>query len=128
MVKRPPARPVAEATPGAHIGAPELATARSTARQFVTTYLACQRRRCSIRSIAHASPALRRTLARQPVRVTPAQAHARPRLRAVAVTAQAGGTVRAIATLQDLGGPPYPLLLYLERRAQTWTVTRLGDL
>ena len=37
------------------------------------------------------------------------------------------GTARAVATLKDRGGPPYPLRLYLERRDTRWVVTRIGD-
>ena len=40
---------------------------------------------------------------------------------------QGPDSVRAIATLQAVGGPPYPLLLYLERRGTRWLVTRIGD-
>jgi hypothetical protein len=127
-LRRAPAPAVGTATPSVQIGASRLAAARASARQFIRTYLAFLRRRGSIRSIAHAAPILRRALAREPVRVTPAQAQARPRLRTVTVAAEPGGSMRAVATLQDPAGPPYPLLLYLEPRARTWTVTRLGDL
>lgn len=37
------------------------------------------------------------------------------------------GSARAVATLKDRGGPPYPLRLYLERRGTRWVVTRIGD-
>ena len=37
------------------------------------------------------------------------------------------GSARAVATLKDRGGPPYPLPLYLERRGALWVVTRIGD-
>jgi len=36
-------------------------------------------------------------------------------------------TVRAVAILQDAGGPPYRLAFCLERRGPRWPVTRLLD-
>jgi hypothetical protein len=108
------------------IARPELAAARAGARIFLSAYLARLRGRGSVRAITHAAPELLRELTRHPVRVTPAQDRMRPRVLRLSV-ARAGGSVRAVAILQDSGGPPYPLLLYLERRASVWTVTRLGD-
>jgi hypothetical protein len=128
-VHHPRPHPIVSATPTpTSIEAPELAAGRASARAFVTAYLAYLRRRGSVRAIPHAAPKLRHVLARRPVRVTPAQLQAGPRLQALSFAVQAGGSLRAVATLQDPGGPPYPLLLYLERRRTAWTVTRLGDI
>ena len=125
---RPRLQPVVQATRTPQsIGRSELAAARASARVFLTGYLAHLHGRGPVRAVGHAAPELLRELARQPVRVTPAQEHTRPHVNSLNVAAQTGAIVRAVATLQDPGGPPYPLLLYLERRASGWTVTRLGD-
>jgi hypothetical protein len=127
-VSRPRPRPLVDATQTPwSIERSEFADARASARAFLATYLAYLHRRGPVHAIAHAAPELLRALARHSVRLTPAQQQARPRQRALSVAVQAGGSVRAVATLQDPGGPPYPLLLYLEWRGTVWTVTRLGD-
>jgi hypothetical protein len=43
------------------------------------------------------------------------------------VTAEGPGRARAVAIVQDAGGPPYTLLLYLELHGSRWLVTRIGD-
>jgi hypothetical protein len=129
IASHPRPQPIVSATPTpTSIDARELTAGRASARVFATAYLAYLQRRGSLRAIPHAAPKLRRALAIRPVRVTPAQRHAGPRLRALSVAVQASGSLRAVATLQDPSGPPYPLLLYLERRRTAWTVTRLGDI
>jgi hypothetical protein len=129
IVRHPRPHPIVSATPTpTSIDGRDLTAGRASARAFVMAYLAYLQRRGSVRAIPHAAPKLQRALARRPVRVTPAQLQAGPRLRALTVAVPAGGSLRAVATLQDPGGPPYPLLLYLERRRTAWTVTRLGDI
>jgi hypothetical protein len=108
-------------------GRSKLTDARSSARSFLSAYLAHVHGRGSVRAITHAAPELLRELTRHPVRVTPGQERIRPQIRSLNLAAQTGASVRAVAILRDSGGPPYPLLLYLERRASIWTVTRLGD-
>ena len=106
---------------------PDLSAARSAARGFLAGYLAYVHGRGSTRAIEHTTPQLRRELSRRPARVTPTQESGATLARRLTLDVQAGGGVRALATLHDRGGPPYALLLYLERRASGWTVTRLGD-
>jgi hypothetical protein len=108
--------------------APEaVARARGAVRAFLADYLAFAHGRGSSRSIQHASPQLLRELRRHPPRVTPAQEAARTRVRRLAIKAEANLTARVTATLSDLGGPPYRLVLYLERRRSGWLITRIGD-
>ena len=95
---RPHPRIDARPSPGS-AGRSELVAARSSARDFVTAYLAYLGQRGPIRAIAHAAPTLLRAIAREPVRVTPAREQHPPLLRALSVVAQTGGTLRAVATL-----------------------------
>jgi hypothetical protein len=104
-----------------------VAQARSAARAFLAGYLAFVRRGGSSRRIQHASPQLLRELRRQPPRVTPAQEAARTRVRRLVIKATPNLTARVTATLSDVGGPTYRLVLYLERRRSGWLVTRIGD-
>jgi hypothetical protein len=103
------------------------AAARATARRFLTDYLRLVRGRHSTRTLSDAAPELRRDLRRHPARPTPTQQLRPATIRAVEVTLQGPDSVRAIATLQAAGSPPYPLLLYLERRGTHWVVARIGD-
>ena len=107
--KRPATRP----------GSPGPATARTAARRFLADYLRLIRGRQSTRTLSDAAPELRRDLRRHPPRATPTQQVRPATIRAVDVTLQGADSVRAIATLQAAGGPPYPLLLYLERRGDS---------
>jgi hypothetical protein len=104
-----------------------VAQARSAARTFLAGYLAFVHRGGSTRSIQHASPQLLRELRRHPPRVTPAQEAARTRVRRLAINATPNLTARVTATLSDVAGPTYRLVLYLERRRSGWVVTRIGD-
>ena len=101
--------------------------AATAARRFLTDYLRFVRGRQSTRTLSAAAPELRRDLRHHPARPTPTQQVRSTTVRAVEVTLQVPDSVRAIATLQAAGGPPYPLLLYLERRGARWLVTRIGD-
>ena len=113
--------------PAIRAGSPRPATARTAARRFLADYLRLIRGRQSTRTLSDAAPELRRDLRRHPARPTPTQQVRPATIRAVEVTLQGPDSVRAIATLQAAGGPPYPLLLYLERRGTRWLVTRIGD-
>jgi hypothetical protein len=103
------------------------ATARTAARDFLADYLRLIRGRESPRTLSAAAPELRRDLRRHPARPTPALQVRPTTIRAIGVSRQGEGSVRAIATVQVPGGPPYPLLLYLERRGARWLVMRIGD-
>jgi hypothetical protein len=105
----------------------EDAAARIAARRFLADYLRLVRGRGSVRALRHTASALRRELRRHPARATPALQLRPSTIRGVDLTPQGAGSVRAIAILQEAGGPPYPLLLYLERRGSGWLVTRIGD-
>jgi len=102
------------------------AAARTASRRFLIDYLHLVRGRGSARTVRHAAPELRRDLRRHSARATPTQQTRPSTIRALDVTLQGKGSARAIAILQD-GGPPYPLLLYLELRGSGWLVTRIGD-
>ena len=105
----------------------QAASARAAARRFLADYLQLIRGREFPRTLNDAAPELRRDLRRHPARPTPTQQVRPATIRAVDVMLQGPDSVRAIATLQAAGGPPYPLLLYLERRGTRWLVTRIGD-
>ena len=124
-----PASPSVPASkrPATRAGSPGPAAARTAARRFLSDYLRLIRGRQSTRTLSDAAPELRRDLRRYPARPTPTQQLRPATIRAVDVKLQVPGSVRAVATLQDAGGPPYPLLLYLERRGARWLVTRIGD-
>ena len=121
-----PSRPASK-RPATRAGSLDTAAARKTARRFLAVYLQLIRGRQSTRTLSDAAPELRRDLRRHPPRPTPTQPERPATIRAVDVTPQGAGSVRAIATLQDAGGPRYSLLLYLERRGARWLVTRIGD-
>jgi hypothetical protein len=108
-------------------GSPGTAAARTAARRFLADYLRLIRGRPSRRALSDAAPELRRGLRRHPARATPTHQPRPATIRAVHPTPHGKGSARAIATLQDAGGPRYPLLLYLERRGSRWLVTRIGD-
>jgi hypothetical protein len=103
------------------------AAARTAGRRFLVDYLRLVRGRGSTRTVRYTAPELRRDLHRHPARATPAQQTRPSTIRGLDVTLQGPGSARAIAILQDAGGPPYPLLLYLERPGTRWLVTRIGD-
>jgi hypothetical protein len=103
------------------------AAARTAARRFLADYLGHIRGHRSTRALSEAAPELRRELRRRPPRATPTQQVRPTSIRAVIVSPLGQGSVRATATLQDAGGPPYSLLLYVERRGARWLVTRIGD-
>ena len=104
----------------------QLAAARARARRFGGQYAAYLAGRITAREIADAAPELIRELRRYPPRITPAQQRHRPTLGRVTVE-PAAATVRAVATLQAVGAPPFELSFVLERRGPRWLVTRLLD-
>jgi hypothetical protein len=113
--------------PTTRAGSPKPASARTAARRFLADYLQLIRGRELPRTLSAAAPELRRDLRRQRARPTPTQQVRPATIRAVGVMLLGADSVRAIATLQAAGGPPYRLLLYLERRGTRWLVTRIGD-
>lgn len=82
--------------------------------------------RLTAREIGNAAAELVRELRRYPPRITPAQQRDRPTVRRMAIEPVAT-TVRAVATLQAAGAPPFELSFVLERRGPRWLVTRLLD-
>jgi hypothetical protein len=119
--------PVASATAGSAAVSRDLAASRSSAREFLTGYLALLHGRGSIQALVHVAPALRRELRRTRPRVTPTQQQTRSEILQLSAALRSPGSVRALATVRARGGPPYPLQLYLERRGSRWVVTRIGD-
>lgn len=97
------------------------------ARGFLSGYLAFVEGRGSLGRLHHAAPTMVQELAAAAPRVTPAQQKYRSRVRKLAVDAEGATSTRAVAILQSRGGPPYPLVLYLERRGERWVATRIGD-
>jgi hypothetical protein len=104
-----------------------VAQARGAVRAFLADYLAFVHRGGSSRSIQHASPQLLGELRRHSPRVTPTQEAARTRVRRLAIEEKANLSARVTATVSDVGGPTYRLVLYLEHRRSGWLVTRIGD-
>jgi hypothetical protein len=90
-------------------------------------YLALVEGRGSLGELRHAAPTLVRELAADAPRATPAQQRYRSRVRKLGLGSVGAPSARAVAILQSRGGPPYPLVLYLERRGTRWLVTRIGD-
>jgi hypothetical protein len=115
-------------TPLPATSSPQPAEIQTRAHEFLADYPALPHGRGSIR-------ALRRVAAREPLRelrrnrarVTPMQQETRTRTVELRNALRSPGGVRATATGKERGGPPYPLLLYLERRGALWVVTRIGD-
>ena len=115
-------------TPLPATGSPPPAAIKTRAQEFLTGYLALLHGRGSVRALHHvAARGLLRELQRNRPRVTPMQQRTRARTLDLRTTLPSPGSARAVATLKDRGGPPYPLLLYLERRGALWVVTRIGD-
>jgi hypothetical protein len=101
---------------------------RARAREFVIGYLAQLHGRGSVPALRHlAAGGLARELRRNRPRVTPTQQRTRSRIVELRAALCSPGSARAVATVKQLAGPPYPLRLYLERRGARWVVTRIGD-
>jgi len=122
------ARPAASASQGAPrvLARSQLAASRSIARRFAAQYSGYIAGRLTARGLGDAAADLVRELRRYPARITPAQQRYRPTVRHIAVEPVAA-TVRAVATLQAAGAPPFELSFVLERRGSRWLVTRLLD-
>jgi hypothetical protein len=115
-------------TPLPATGSPQAAAIRGRAQKFLTGYLALLHGRGSVRALRRvAARGLLRELRRNRPRVTPMQQRTRTRTLDLRTLLPSPGSARAVATLKDRGGPPYHLLLYLERRGARWVVTRIGD-
>jgi hypothetical protein len=115
-------------TPLLGTASPQRAAIQTRARHFLNGYLALLHGRGSIRALRHvAARGLLRELRRKRPRVTPTQQRTRTRTVDLRAALASPGSARAVATLKDRGGPPYPLQLYLERRGTRWVVTRIGD-
>jgi len=101
--------------------------AKTAARAFLSGYLAWLHGRGTARRIGPAARELIRELRRRPPRVTPAMQDARTRIVRLRIGSMSRASARAVATLKDSAGPPYRLLVYLERRHHRWLITRIGD-
>ena len=107
---------------------PQAAAIQSAAQDFLTGYLALMHGHRAVRALRPVSTRrLLRELRRTRPRVTPMQQRTRTRTADLRTALPSPGSARAVATLKDPEGPPYPLLLYLERRGARWIVTRIGD-
>jgi hypothetical protein len=107
---------------------PQPAAIETRAHEFLAGYLALLHGRGSTRALRHvAARELRRELQRDRPRVTPMQQRTRTRTVDLRTALPSPGSARAVATVKDRGGPPYPLQLYLGRRGARWVVTRIGD-
>jgi hypothetical protein len=107
---------------------PQPTAVQTRAHEFFAGYLALLHGRGSIRALRRvAARGLLRELRRNRPRVTPMQQRSRTRTVDLRTALPSPGSARAVATLKDRGGPPYPLQLYLERRDTRWVVTRIGD-
>ena len=105
----------------------ERVAGRKAAWRFLVGYLRVLQGRRSADAPCCIAPELRDLLGGEPLRATPGQRKARPAIRRLGVTAEGPGRARAVAIVQDAGGPPYTLLLYLELHGSRWLVTRIGD-
>lgn len=118
----PPSRPTVPAAPE-----PALSTATDPALRFLRGYLAYSYGHGPVHAIRNADPQLITSLRQSRPRVPPAARERRPRVTTLQVLPQAPGTAQATATISDDSGVQYPLVFYLDRRPDGWTVTRLGD-
>jgi hypothetical protein len=104
------------------------AAIQTRAHEFLTRYQALLHGRGSVRALRPvATRELLREVRRNRPRVTPMQQRTRTRTVDLRTAVPSPGSARAVATLKNRGGPPYPLQLYLERRGALWVVTRIGD-
>lgn len=127
---RPPTDPRSPtpSTPLPATASRQSAAIQTCAGEFLTGYLALVHGRGSVRALRRvAARGLLRELRRNRPRVTPMQQQTRTRTLDLRTALPSPGSARAAATLKDRGGPPHPLLLYLERRDALWVVTRIGD-
>jgi hypothetical protein len=119
----PPSRP-----PPAEAGRePSLSTTTGAALRFLRGYLAFSYGRGPLDAIRDADPRLIASLRRAHPRVPPAARNRRPRVTTLQVLPQARSTAQATATISDGRGPQYPVVFYLDRSQDGWTVTRVGD-
>jgi hypothetical protein len=115
-------------TPLPGTASPQPTAVQTRAHGFLAGYLELLHGRDSIRALRHvAARGLLREPRRNRPRVTPMQQRTRTRTLDLRTALPSPGSARAVATLKDRGGSPYPLLLYLERRGALWVVTRIGD-
>jgi hypothetical protein len=107
---------------------PVPAAVRARAHELLIGYLAQLHGRGSVAALRHlAAGGLARELRRNRPRVTPTQERTRSGIVELRAALRSPGSVRAVATVNEGGGPPFALQLYLERRGARWVVTRIGD-
>jgi hypothetical protein len=110
---------------GPPVGAAQLQAATLSARRFLNGYLGYLYGHTRARAVRDASPGLRAILARDPVRLTPAQRSRHQRLLALDAEPRAAGLAIATATIGDGAGAPYPIHLALAYTAGRWLVERV---
>jgi hypothetical protein len=105
--------------------AAQLEAANLAARRFLSAYLPYIYGHTRARDVPDAAPLLRATLARDPLRITPAQRKRHPRLLALDVEPRGAEVALATATIADGAGAPYPIHLALTDAGGRWLVERV---
>lgn len=107
----------------------ELPTVEQSARRFLAGYLPLiyGQQGASVGKLRSATPQLVEHLRTEGGHVTPAQSERHPRLERVTVTLDSPSTALAVAQIKDSPSPAYPLTFQLEKTAQGWLVTHIGD-
>jgi hypothetical protein len=96
-------------------------------RSFVDAYVGFIYGRLGAAQLPHLSPRVRRQAERQhPNPAAAVLAAADPRLRSLRMTPRGPTAARAVAVIED-GAAVYDVSLVLQRRANGWTITRLGE-
>jgi hypothetical protein len=101
----------------------DLVAARHVAARFLTGYLPFLYGRGSARSIADATPDLRRQLIRVRSLVTPVERHRDPRVVLLTAVGQAPAAVLATALVADGGVTAYALRMVLRSGRNGWLVS-----
>jgi len=116
-------------TPDRDARSPGVAPAQAdrVARRFLRAYLALLYGRGDLDDVRDVTPAVRRALRSSLPRVPAAQRLRRPRVVDLRLTRQADAAVLVTVSIDDGGVAIYPLVFTLDRRADTWVVSRLAD-
>jgi hypothetical protein len=101
----------------------QLERARTAAVRFLEGYLRLVYGRGSAGSVAGATPALRRRLARETALVTPVERRRHPRVVAFEAVGRAPGVVVASALVADGGVTTYAVRITLRESRSGWLVT-----
>lgn len=131
-VNPPPSPIIAPSTepeprPAQGVAAIEIAAARRVARRFLAGYLDFLYGRAPSDGITDVTPAVARELARNTVRIPPAQRDRTPRVVDLHAVAQAPAAVIVTASIDDGDIAVYPIVFTLDRRDGRWRVSRLAN-